>query len=136
MPLPHLHVTAGMIFRDHRVLISRRPAKSPLGGLWEFPGGKIEEGETLEECLAREILEELAVEVVVGELYVQVYHTYETFSLTLYVFPCLLKEGEPQPIGVAEFRWVRLEELEQFVFPPADREVLDHIKRHPPRPPI
>ena len=122
--LPHIDVTAAVIWRDGRVLIAQRPAHGLLGGLWEFPGGKQEPGETLPECLRREIREELGVEIEVGELVTSVRHTFTHYRITLHAFRCRLVDGEPQAIGCAGTRWVTLSELDCFAFSAADRRVI------------
>ena len=89
-----------------------------MGGLSEFPGGKQEAGETLEQCLVREIKEELGIEVAVGKRYMSVQHAYDSFGITLHVFSCLHLNGMPRRIAVDDFRWVELCELHRFSFPP------------------
>ncbi len=126
--LPHVDVTAAVIWRDGRVLIARRPAHGLLGGLWEFPGGKQEPGETLPECLRREIREELGVEIEVGELVTSVRHAFTHYRITLHAFRCRLVDGEPQPIGCADTRWVTLAELDGFAFSAADRKVIAALR--------
>lgn len=128
-PTPHYEVCAAVIRRDGRVLIAQRPADGLLGGLWEFPGGKQKPGETLRECLAREIREELAVDIAVDEEIVTVPHAYTHFRITLHAFHCCLVAGEPQAIACADWRWVRLDELDQFAFPAADRKVIAALLR-------
>jgi A/G-specific adenine glycosylase len=123
-PTPHCVVTAAIIRRGNRVLITRRPLEGPLGGLWEFPGGKQERGETLAECLRRELHEELGIEVEVGERLMTVKHAYADFRITLHAFHCRLVRGRPKTLGVAGWRWVRIEELSNFVFPAADRKII------------
>lgn len=130
--ITHYQVTAGIIFFGDRILISRRKDDGPLGGLWEFPGGKLEEGETLEQCLAREVREELDIDVEVMAHYMSVNHSYRGFSITLHVFICRYRSGEPRPVEVSEFRLVALNELNEYCFPPADREVLKRIATNPP----
>lgn len=125
---PHFHVTAGLIWRDGKLLITRRPEGSHLAGYWEFPGGKQEAGETLEECLQREIREELAVEVEVDHRLIQVDHDYGTKSISLHVFQCSHLRGEPRPIGCDDMRWVDPKDLDDFRLPPPDVRVLSSIK--------
>ena len=103
-----------------------------MGGLWEFPGGKQEAGESLEQCLVREIEEELGIEVAVGKHYLSVHHAYDSFWITLDVFTCLHLKGTPKRIAVDDFRWIELRELHRFSFPPADRKVLNFIESNPP----
>jgi mutator protein MutT len=93
-----VEVSAALIFRDGKLLITQRRAKSHLGGLWEFPGGKLEAGETFEQCLVREIREELGVEISVGELFSEISHDYPEKSVRLEFFICKLISGEPQPL--------------------------------------
>src|SRR5437773_2250204 len=90
-------VAAGLIFRDGKLLITQRRAGAHLGGLWEFPGGKREPNETFEECLVRELREELGIEVVVGELIESVTHAYPEKTVHLSFFRCTLKEHDPRP---------------------------------------
>ena len=131
-PVPHYDVTAAVIWDGRgRVLIAQRPAEGLLGGLWEFPGGKREPGESLEDCLRREIREELGVEIQVGARITSVEHAYSHFRITLHAFHCTLVSGAPQALGCADWRWVRLEELDGFAFPKVDREVIKAL-RHPP----
>jgi A/G-specific adenine glycosylase len=123
---PHYDVVAGMIWNDAgHLLIAQRPLEGLLGGLWEFPGGKQEAGETLPECLRRELQEELAIDVEVGELFTTVQHTFTHFKITLHAFSCRYVVGrEPQSIGVRDWKWVHPEELNQYSFGKADREVI------------
>lgn len=123
---PHYDVAAGMIWNDAgQLLIAQRPLDGLLGGLWEFPGGKQEAGETLPECLRRELQEELAIDVEVGELFTTVQHAFTHFKITLHAFSCRYVVGrEPQSIGVRDWKWVRPEELNQYSFGKADREVI------------
>ncbi|MDI7277907.1 MAG: A/G-specific adenine glycosylase [Anaerolineae bacterium] len=126
--MPHFDVGAAVIWRGGQVLIAQRPAEGLLGGLWEFPGGKRQPGETLPECLRREIREELGVEVEVGEPVASVEHAFTHFRITLHAFHCRLSQGEPQPIGCADWRWVELAELERFAFSAADCKVIAALR--------
>ncbi|MBU1937509.1 A/G-specific adenine glycosylase, partial [bacterium] len=87
-PLPHYNIAAAIIKRRGRILITQRPPNAMLGGLWEFPGGKQEKGESLEACLVREIREELAIDIHVGNLFETVKHSYSHFRITLHAFSC------------------------------------------------
>lgn len=123
-PLPHYEVTAAVIQDpDGRVLLARRKENSFLGGLWEFPGGKREEGESLEECLAREMREELGIEVAVGERLVTLEHGYTHFRITLHVFRCRLIAGTPRCLDCDEVRWVTVEEMAALPMPVTDRRI-------------
>jgi mutator protein MutT len=127
-PHPVVEVAAGLLFRAGRLLITQRHADAHLGGLWEFPGGKREPGETFPECLRRELREELGCEVTVGERLETIRHDYPDKSVLLKFFACRLEEGEPQPLGCAALRWVTREELGQFPFPAADARLLAKVR--------
>lgn len=124
-PIPHYDVAAGVIWHDDgRLLIAQRPLDGLLGGLWEFPGGKLEVGETLPECLKRELWEELAIEVEVDELFTVVHHGFTHFKITLHAFTCRYLSGQPQKNGVHDWAWVMPNQLSQYSFGKADREVI------------
>jgi 8-oxo-dGTP diphosphatase len=124
----HVEVSAALIFHGGKLLIAQRHARDHLGGLWEFPGGKREAGETFEQCLAREIREELGVTISVGELFEEVAHAYPEKSVHLKFFRCQLLSGEPQPLGCAAFKWVGQTELKDYEFPAADAQLLQKLK--------
>lgn len=126
-PRPHYQVAAGLIWKGEKLLIAQRLSEGLLGGLWEFPGGKQEEEETLEECLAREIREELAIEIAVGARLAIVDHGFTHFSITLHAFSARYLSGEPQPLGCAAWRWVDPAELGQYAFSRADRRVIEQL---------
>lgn len=126
---PHFDVTAAVTRRaDGRILIAQRPAENMLGGLWEFPGGKREAGETLKECLKREIQEELGIEIAVGEQIGTVKHAYSHFRITLYAFDCQHVNGEPQAIDCADWAWVTLDELDRYAFPVTDQKIIAMLR--------
>lgn len=127
--LPHYDVTAAVIRQDGKVLIAQRPLEGMLGGLWEFPGGKQEAGETLAECLQREVKEELGLEIEVGQPIVTIKHSYTHFKITLHAFYCQLLNGRPQSLGVADWRWVTLNELDTFPFPRTDLKIIEALKK-------
>lgn len=122
--LPHHEVAVGVVWRDGQVLIARRPPQGLLGGLWEFPGGKRAAGESLEACVAREVREELGVEVAVGERLAVVRHAYTHFRVTVHAFECRYLRGEPRAVGCADWRWVRPEALGAYPMPRANRRIL------------
>jgi mutator protein MutT len=128
-----IEVSAGLMFRSGHLLITRRHADGNLGGLWEFPGGKREPAETFEQCLARELHEELGVEVSVGELFESVTHDYGDQTVHLKFFLCRLTIGEPQPIDCAALKWVSREELAAHAFPAADARLLKRLTADPSR---
>jgi A/G-specific adenine glycosylase len=121
--VPHYTVTAAVIRREGKVLLARRPSKGLLGGMWEFPGGKTEQGETLEECLKREIQEELDAHIQVGEPFGVYQHAYTHFRITLHAFFCQLIDTEPKPIEAAELVWVSLNELQHYPMGKVDRQI-------------
>ena len=127
--MKHIDVSAALIFRGGQLLITQRHAHAHLGGFWEFPGGKREPGETFEQCLVREIREDLGVEISVGELFEEVHHDYPEKSVHLKFFRCKLVAGEPQPLGCAAWRWVDKSELTGFDFPAADAQLLVQLKK-------
>jgi A/G-specific adenine glycosylase len=126
--LPHYNVAAAVIRQGDKLLIAQRPPEGMLGGLWEFPGGKQEPGETLEECLRREIQEELGVEIDVGQPVTTVKHGYTHFKITLTAFWCRLRQGTPQALKVADWRWVTLADLEAFPFPRTDQKIIEALR--------
>jgi len=116
-------VTAAVIERDGRFLVTRRQAGVHLAGQWEFPGGKCLAGESLEVCMARELREELDVEASVGEEMLSTTHEYPERRVELHFLQCSLS-GEPSPQQGQEMRWVGREELGALQFPPADAELI------------
>jgi A/G-specific adenine glycosylase len=127
--IPHVDVTAGVIRRGRKILITRRRPEAMLGGLWEFPGGKLEPGETLQQCLARELDEELGITVRIERPFIAVDHAYSHFRITLHTFLCRHSRGRPRPIECDAVKWVQPEQLRDFAFPKADRVVLDELER-------
>jgi len=119
-----LIVTAAVIEREGRLLVTRRPHGVHLEGYWEFPGGKCNVGETLERCLVREIEEELEARVIVGGEIYTVTHAYPERVVELHFFECELL-GEPRPLLGQEMRWIAREDLSPQEFPPADAELIE-----------
>ncbi len=126
--MPVIDVAAALVFRDGKLLLAQRYPNSHLGGLWEFPGGKRELSETFEECLARELREELGIEVVVGERVESLTHAYPDKTVHLEFFRCAWKDKEPRPLGCAAFRWVSAGELIETEFPAADARLLARLR--------
>ena len=122
-------VVAAIICRDGKILITRRPDSVHLPGLWEFPGGKVEPGETLKAALMREIREELGLSVIVFDQCLSIEHEYPRKSVKLHFFNCAIVAGEPRSIQVADFSWVTPPELTTFVFPEADREIILRLQK-------
>lgn len=129
---PHTltEVSAALIFHNGKLLITKRQTDAHLGGLWEFPGGKLETGETFEQCLVREIREELGVEVSPGKLFEEITHDYPEKSVHLKFFVCELVWGDPQPLGCAAFKWIDRQELGGFEFPAADAQLLEKLRAY------
>jgi 8-oxo-dGTP diphosphatase len=116
-------VTAAVVERGGRYLVTRRLRGTHLEGMWEFPGGKCEAGETQVACLEREILEELGCVAQVGEELLAVAHDYDDRSVELHFFRCEMT-GEPAPLLGQEIRWVSRAELRELDFPPADADLI------------
>jgi mutator protein MutT len=125
---PLVVVLAAVVERDGLVLVTRRTAGTHLAGLWEFPGGKCEPGESHESCLARELREELGVDAVIGGEVLTTEHTYPDRVVRLHFRRCDLI-GEPQPLIGQQMRWVRRAELPALEFPPADEELIEKLSR-------
>ena len=130
--VPHYTVTAGVVWdrSSSRVLITQRRSDDAHGGLWEFPGGKQESGESLEECLARELMEELGIEVEVQEPFITVEHNYPGFHITLHTFHCRILRGQPRAIACAEWSWVKIDELARYPFSAADKKIVTKLQSH------
>jgi len=132
-PLPHKHIGVAVIWNDQgQVLIDQRKPEGLLGGLWEFPGGKIEPGETIPDCIRREIQEELGIATEVGPLLTTVTHAYSHFKVTLHVHHCRHLGGTPQPIECEEVRWVGLADLDAYPFPKANLTIIQALQASPP----
>ena len=123
-----IRVAAAVIERGAAVLVTRRPAGTHLAGKWEFPGGKCEPGESLHECLAREMVEELAAAITPGETILVTSHVYPEKTVELHFIACAL-HGEPAPQQGQEMRWVRCGDLDPLEFPEADAELIAVLKR-------
>lgn len=132
---PHYEIAVGVIWRgrarstDGEVLIAQRREGGLLGGLWEFPGGKREPGESLRRCCAREIWEEVGLRVCVGRKLMTIRHAYSHFRITLHVFECRPLGGSPRALGCQQVRWVRCQQLSQYPFPAANRRIIEALQR-------
>ena len=122
-------VVAALIWQNNRFLICRRPAHKTRGLLWEFVGGKVETGETKQQALMRECMEELAVKVRVDDVYMQLVHEYPDMTVELTLFNAAIVEGEPQLLEHSEIRYISVDEIDRFDFCPADVEILAKLKK-------
>lgn len=123
--LPHKNIGVGVLFnKNGAILIARRKEEGLLGGLWEFPGGKQEEGESIEACLHREFLEEIDVELDNLEFLIKVDHAYSHFKVSLHVFTCTHKSGIPKALASDQIKWVSLFDLDNYAFPKANHAII------------
>lgn len=126
-PRPKYQVAVGVIYKRGRILIDKRPPEGLLGGLWEFPGGKKEPGESFEQALEREVREELGIEVEVKNRIAVVDHAYTHFEVQLHVYTCSYVSGEPQCLGCTDIKWVYPSQLERYAFPTANKKIFPHL---------
>lgn len=126
-PRPHREVVIGLIWKGGKLLIDQRHPEGLLGGLWEFPGGTIEDGEVHSHALRRGIREGLDIEIEVGSAYTQVEHGFTHFTVTLHVYQCRYQAGEPRALGCQQWQWVSPEELPRYAFPTASRRIIARI---------
>lgn len=126
------NVVAALLFdQDGKILITQRPAGSHLEGLWEFPGGTIEEGESPEQALLREIKEEINLDIKVKKLFWQERFEYDVKKIHISFYLCAITPGRQEvvPLEVADFRWVTIEELPNYKFPAADEALLEKLHK-------
>jgi A/G-specific adenine glycosylase len=128
--VPHHIVTAAVIRRNGRVLIAQRPPDKLLGGLWEFPGGKVNPGEDLLAGLKREIREELGVEISVQGALGKYKHAYTHFRVSVHAFCCALEAGEPHNLEHTGLRWARPSQLSGYPMGKIDRQIARQIASH------
>lgn len=123
-------VVAALIWKNGSFMICRRPAHKARGLLWEFVGGKVEKGETKQQALVRECIEELAVKVAVGDVFTEVTHEYPDITVHLTLFNAEIAEGVPQLLEHCDIKWITPAEIENYDFCPADEEILRLIKNN------
>src|SRR5580700_7572742 len=117
--MKRIEVAIAVVTRGNRILICQRKDGDTLGGYWEFPGGKRETGETLETCLARELMEEVAIKATILQKLTVIQHDYPHGQILLHPFLCEHFEGEPTPIECQRLQWIEAAALSDFQFPPA-----------------
>jgi A/G-specific adenine glycosylase len=136
--VPEARIAVGVVYKNGRLLITRRPARGLLGGLWEFPGGKLQRGERPEAACVREIKEEVNLDVVVVEPLAQVRHAYSHLRVQLHVFACRFAAGRVRLNGPVDHRWIRVGQIDRFAFPKANHRFIPLLKQRaaqgrPPR---
>lgn len=122
--VPHHEIVVAAIAKNGRYLLGKRPPGGLLGGLWEFPGGKVETGESHTRALKRELREELGIHVTIGDHIATIRHAYSHFKITLSAYRCTHKTGKPQPKAHAELKWVQPARFDEFAFPKANHKFL------------
>jgi A/G-specific adenine glycosylase len=128
--VPHKIVGAGVVIRrDGRILIAQRKETSMLGGLWEFPGGTLEKGETMPECIRRELEEELGIKTRIGPRILVVHHAYSHFTIDLHVHWARIAKGRPRAIHCAAFAWVKPARMKRHPFSKADLQIVQCLEK-------
>ena len=122
-----IRVVAAVVENNGRYLITQRRPTAVLPLMWEFPGGRVEEGETDTAALQREVRHRLGVDISVGQLISFVSHPYERYVVDLYLYECRLTRGEPSPRNVHSFRWATSAEFDQYPFTPADEASMNQL---------
>jgi len=127
--VPHIVVGAAVVTnRKGEVLIAQRRDKDMLGGLWEFPGGKQETGETIQQCITRELKEELGINIEIGEFLITVKHAYSHFTMELHTYFAKIASGRPRPIECQDFQWLEISELRKVPYSKADLYIIDELE--------
>lgn len=130
---PEHHIAVGVVRKDGRILITRRKESGLLGGLWEFPGGKIKRGESPEDACRREISEEVNLSVEVTGFITRVDHAYSHFRVAVDVFDCEYTAGEIKLSGPTDFRWILIDETDEYPFPVVNHKIFPYLKRRKPQ---
>jgi len=124
----HYDVVCGIVSdQDKQVLVTLRNAQQEHGGLWEFPGGKVEPGEDFENALSRELAEEVGISVTEAESWMRIHHEYPQYHVTLHVWKVLRYEGEPSSLEDQDVCWVEIEDLANLNFPAANNAIVDAL---------
>lgn len=129
-PVPHYQVVAAILRKNNRVLIDKRKSADLLGGLWEFPGGKVEKDESLDDAIIREIREELALEILPGKKFIQYAHAYTHFSVTVHAFECEIISGHPKALESDEIAWGAISRLKEYPMGKVDRLISLELEKH------
>lgn len=127
--VPEYHIAVGVVHRNGKVLITRRKPEGLLGGMWEFPGGKVREGESVEQACLREIAEEVNLSVAIDQRIARVKHTYSHFKIVMDVFFCRFLKGKVKLTGPVDYRWVTFPELDDYPFPAANHKFFPALKK-------
>jgi A/G-specific adenine glycosylase len=130
--IPEHHIAVGVVRKDRRILITRRKESGLLGGLWELPGGKVKRGESPEEACKREIAEEVSISVEVTGFITRVDHAYSHFKVAVDVFDCEYRAGEIKLSGPTDFRWILVDETDDYPFPAVNHKIFPYLKRRKP----
>ena len=125
---PHYNVAVGIVYKQNKLLITKRPTNILLGGLWEFPGGKIKKGETIKECIKRELYEEVGIQVEPMRYITTIKHQYSHFTVTIGAYLCEHLHGKPKPIECVDFKWINYNQIKEFPFPKANHKLFQFIK--------
>jgi len=125
---PLHHIAVGVVYKNNHMLITRRKPEGLLGGLWEFPGGKVRKDERPEQACAREIKEEVNLSVTVTGHIAQVKHAYTHFKILMEVFSCRYLSGDVKLKGPVDFRWITIREVDQYPFPKANLKFIPALK--------
>ncbi len=125
--LPHYEIGVGIIWHNNKVLITKRKKNALLGGLWEFPGGKVMKNESIQNCIKREISEELSINVKVSSFITEVNHRYSHFSINLHAYHCFYKNGDIVCNAADDWKWISISQLNQFPFPKANHYIFPHL---------
>lgn len=126
-PMPVLPCGVALIRRGREFLIAQRKEQDTFGSFWEFPGGGKDDGETFEECVRREIKEELGIDIAVEKKYMEIRRVHRERVIWLNFFLCTHLSGEPQPLECQKLVWADVDELKNFKFPPANQEVITRL---------
>jgi mutator protein MutT len=128
--LPHKKIGVAVIVNEQKeILIDKRLPTGVMANMWEFPGGKIEADESPEDCIIREIKEEIGVVIECDRHLIDITHDYPEFTVTLSVYVCHIVSGDPQPLECAEVRWVNVHQLHNFEFPSANKEIISMLEK-------